>query len=409
MMHRGTAIRTIFRCIGVMLVSLVLSEAASSQSASLTDPPGFRLLLRLDGGKTTYKLAEPIQVEFACYSDNQQQYRSPCAAGADDPISTWAATLEVTALNRGARVAVDEVETRWIKRTLCPYSQEYFDPPNYPSYPIVGTEIRWRKLILTGHYPMSGGRFRIRAVTQIQTANSNVPGGARSAPVEIEVVDDQEWRTAVIRRTLDAISKLPPYASDAALDAELEKLRYMPDLDVLEWIVSQFGYANLAESHPDRASVAKFLRQYLDDNDEALPDNFKRMFHAVLALELASESPALYARAVKFQDALGKPARRDLADLRAWLLPRYRRLMLDIANSNVTTYRRNTRSNVDYDPEYKAEDLVRLSAPECINTKPFLSEAELRRFMREAGLNQKFIDEQIAQMLEARPDLKKPQ
>ena len=215
MMYRDTDIRTIFRYIAVTLASLVLSEATSPQSATFTDPPGFHLLLRLEGGKTTYKLGEPIQVEFACYSDNQQQYRSTCAGGADDPVSTWAATLEVTALNRGARVAVNEVETRWIERTLCPYSQEYFDPPYYPSYPPVGTDIRWRKLVLTGGYPMSGGRFRIRAVTQIQTT-SEVPGEARSAPVEIKVVDDQGWRTAVIRQTMDAISKLQPYASDAS-------------------------------------------------------------------------------------------------------------------------------------------------------------------------------------------------
>jgi hypothetical protein len=43
--------------------------------------------------------------------------------------------------------------------------------------------------------------------------------------------------------------------------------------------------------------------------------------------ELAAGSPKLYARAVAFQGALGEPSPRDLRDLRAWLLPRYRRLM----------------------------------------------------------------------------------
>jgi hypothetical protein len=59
----------------------------------------------------------------------------------------------------------------------------------------------------------------------------------------------------------------------------------------------------------------------------------KENVEAVLALELAAGSPKVYARAVAFQGTLGKLSRKDLRDLRNWLLPRYRRLMLEIAQS----------------------------------------------------------------------------
>jgi hypothetical protein len=196
---------------------------------------------------------------------------------------------------------------------------------------------------------------------------------------------------------MDTITKLGPDPPDTALEAELEKLRYIPDLDVLEWVVSQFGYYSVAENHPDRARVARLLRKYLKKNNVFPYRDFGPMVHTVLALELASESPSLYARAVAFGNALGESPRRDRAPLRAWLLPHYRELMLDIANSMAATQ----KHNVDYDPEQEAEALVELSVPECADTRPFLSRAQLQRFMRKAGLSQKFIHEQINHMDEA--------
>jgi hypothetical protein len=56
---------------------------------------------------------------------------------------------------------------------------------------------------------------------------------------------------------------------------------------------------------------------------------------------------------------------------------------------------------VDYDPEQEAEALVELSVPKCADTHPFLSRVQLQRFMRKAGLTQKFINKQINQMNEA--------
>jgi len=84
-------------------------------------------------------------------------------------------------------------------------------------------------------------------------------------------VDDLEWRFALFRETIDALSKLPPNSSEAAVNAELSRLNYMPDLEILRWMISQNGYDLLAMQHPNRASVAKFLREYLKTkiNDSA--------------------------------------------------------------------------------------------------------------------------------------------
>ena len=82
--------------------------------------------------------------------------------------------------------------------------------------------------------------------------------------------------------------------------------------------------------------------------------------------------------------------------------PRYQRLMLDVARSMVTTHKQSELAEDDL--QDKAEDLVKLNVPECSKARPFLSENELRHFMRDAGLKQAFIDEQIKNMREARAE-----
>lgn len=382
---------------GVALIILCLAGAGptAAQSAPVNDPAGFHLLLRLENNKTRYKLGEPIQVEFACYSDQPQRYNADCAADANDSLWTGI-TMEVTALDPGSKIALDEVETEWVERAVCPYPASLGGDGSYPSYPPVSGEPQWRKVTMTQHYPMSAGNFRVRAVTE-GTIAQGPEFVARSSAIEFKVVNDLRWRRVRIHQTVDAITKLGPDGSDTALDSEFEKLRYIPDLDVLKWGVSHFGYYGMAANHPDRARVAQFLRKFLKKNNVARRKNFGLMVHTVLALELAGESTSLYARAAKFGDALGEPSRRDLAVLRAWLLPRYRELMLDIANSMATA----AKHNVDYDSEEEAEVLVQLNVPECADTHPFLSKAELQRFMRKAGLTHEFIHEQINDMDQA--------
>jgi len=108
-----------------------------------------------------------------------------------------------------------------------------------------------------------------------------------------------------------------------------------------------------------------------------------------------------------FQGALGKPSSDDLRDLRAWLLPRYRQLLLEVARSMVTTHKRAPGSYEDNNLELKAEDLVSVNVPECSTTPNFLSESELRHSMRGAGLSSKFITGQIAEMRRARAEQQK--
>jgi hypothetical protein len=180
----------------------------------------------------------------------------------------------------------------------------------------------------------------------------------------------------------------------------------MPDLEVLHWLISEDGYDNDVGRHPNRAASAKFVHEYLDTkvgNNIRLKENIE----AVLALELAAGSPKLYSRAVAFQGALGEPSRKDLRDLRSWLLPRYRQLMLEVGRSMVTTHKNAPGSFEDDNLEFKAEDLVSLNVPECSNTQNFLSESELRLFMRDAGLSSTFITEQIGEMRKRRMELTK--
>jgi len=402
--------RVLFLWVTVLSATcLILSMPAACQSEPANAPPGFHLLLRLQGDKDRYKLGEPVQVEIGCYSDVPEQYRAACAGGADDTVATLA-TLEVTPVDLGAKLAVDPVETRWIMRTLCRYSQTLFDREKASgSYPAVTGNIHWRSVTLTRHFPMSVGRFQVLAVThglRFTTLHAGQAArgeafAASSAPVVISVVDDQQWRAAVIRQTMDALAKPRSTFSEAAFESELARIRYMPDLEVLQWMVSEFGYAGIAVNHPDRARVAKLVRQYLNDNIDGDSDHFKRTVHEALALELASDSPALYARAVRFQDVLGDPPRGDVVDLRAWLLPRYRRLMLDVGKSMATMQKCRFGSTDDSDLEAKAEDLVRLNVPDCRKARLFLSEKELRGLMRNGCLSPKFIDEQMTNMREA--------
>ena len=378
-----------------------LHYATAQENQSLPEPGGFHLLLRLAGDKKNYKLGELIQVEAGCYADEAQRYLSSCAAPADNPPLNWIG-LEVTPVGEGARIAADQVETHWIERAFCASKVENIDFPNYPAHPPVGKEMQWQKMTVTEHYPMSAGHFQIRALTWM---GSGPPIIVRSAPVEINVIDDPRWRAALFREVQDKFANMTS-GSEIAVNEELSKLTYLPDPEVFRWLVLKADRPYWADDYyPDRAFVAKVLREYLNENAEDY-DGVNRIVHTVLASELAAESPSLYKRASVFGDALGNPSPRDLRDLRAWLVPRYRRIMLDLADSMVANYNRGARNDERTDLEYtiqkRAEALVRLNVPECGFAKPFLSASELRRFMHDAGLSQQFINEQISTILTTR-------
>jgi hypothetical protein len=319
----------------------------------------------------------------------------------------------VVALDANSKLAVDPVETRWIGRTLCPSPQYPFgdDTPTTAdklAVIFVGPEPRWQKMTLREHYPMSGGRFRIRVSTRGRLLPEKQEFTASSLPVEISVVDDPQERAATLRGAIEASKALDPFSAPAtAFAAQYGKVEYFPDLESIHWLISEDGYGyGAAARHPDRAAMAKFLREYLNtkvSNNVRLKENVE----AALALELAVGAPKLYARAVHFQGAQGKPSPNDLRDLRAWLLPRYRRLMLAVAQSMVTTHKQAPGSFEDDNLEFKAEELVDLNLRERSNTPNFLSERELRHYMQEAGMSTKFIAEQIAEMRKAKMELTK--
>jgi hypothetical protein len=396
--------RSRIRYIALTFVCLILPGIVRSQFkfSPVADPPGLHLVLRLEGSKTAYMLGDSIMLEVAWYSDLPGRYSSACVNDTNGTLTP----AEVVALDSKSQVAVDPPETRWIGRTLCPFAQYPLSSDiltGQPEVIAVGAEAHWQKFALTEHYPMSGGRFRIRVSTTGHLLSKNQEFTASSAPVEIDVVDDPQSRAAILRDAVRATKALDPFTTPATTydEAGYWKVQFMPDLDALRWMISEGGYGREAAQHPNRAAMAKFLHEYLDtkvSNDIRLKENVE----ALLALELASSSPKLYARAVAFQDAVGEPSRRDVRDLRAWLLPRYRQLMMEIARSMVTTHKETPGSFEDDNMEFKAEELVDLNLHQCSGVPNFLSEDELRDFMREAGTNSDFIDEQIAKMREAR-------
>jgi hypothetical protein len=269
-----------------------------SVQSTVTGPPGFHLLLRPEGSKTTYKLGEPIILEVSCYSDLPQRYTSPCVESTDP----WLTDAEVIALDPKAKLALDPVETRWIDMTLCPSAQYDMTGDTGPpvvgggSLPVVGGEVHWRMVTLFAHYPMSGGRFRIRAVTRGATLPEGQVFTARSIPLEISVEDDRTSRLATLRKAMQAVKALDAFtAPGTAFSDEYERVEYMPDLEVLHWLISEDGYDINVGRHPDREAIAKFVHEYLDTkvgNDIQLKENVE----SVLALELATGSPKLYAR-----------------------------------------------------------------------------------------------------------------
>ena len=80
-MHRRQNNSIAFQATAVTLVCSVLSDVATPQSTPRTDLPGFHFLLRLEGGKTTYKLGEAIQVEFGCFSASAVTQNRPYRVG----------------------------------------------------------------------------------------------------------------------------------------------------------------------------------------------------------------------------------------------------------------------------------------------------------------------------------------
>jgi hypothetical protein len=116
-MHRARNSRIAFRCIVAILTCVGLPGIAASQSASVTDPPGFHLLLRPEG-KTNYKLGDPINLEVSCYSNLPERYSSPCVQDTD----SWLRDADFPLAIRFGRAVVSTIEKPFRKlraRSLC--------------------------------------------------------------------------------------------------------------------------------------------------------------------------------------------------------------------------------------------------------------------------------------------------
>src|SRR5258708_36238965 len=114
----------------------------------------------------------------------------------------------------------------------------------------------------------------------------------------------------------------------------------MPDLEVVHWFISENGYGWEAKVHPDRAAVAKFLREYLVT--KVWDIHLKETVEAVLPSELAGGLPQLYSLAVVV-GTIGELSRKNLLYLRSGLLPPYSPAMLVSARALVPTHQQGPR------------------------------------------------------------------
>src|SRR6476469_10019158 len=99
--------------------------------------------------------------------------------------------------------------------TLCPSAQYVLDDTGDAGearLPVVGQEVHWRMVTLSEHYPMSGGRFRIRIVTRGAMLPESRVFTASSTPLEISVEDDRVSRMATLREAMKAVKALDPFS-----------------------------------------------------------------------------------------------------------------------------------------------------------------------------------------------------
>jgi hypothetical protein len=136
--------------------------------------------------------------------------------------------FQVVPLDAGARVAPDPIETAWINEVLCP---GFFvscgvrnESPDQP----VGTDARWQQISLEKHYPMTAGRFSISVSGFDRETHHLIV--ATSPTIEVQVVDDREWRAKVMGHAKE-LSRQSPEA--------YELVSLFPDMETMRWLLAE--------------------------------------------------------------------------------------------------------------------------------------------------------------------------
>jgi hypothetical protein len=362
------------------------------------DPPGFQLLLRTPQENLSYKLGEKLELQYACVSEIPGQYFADCSP-----------EIDLVPLDYRAKTAVDLIETTWIDDVLCPGALVTCGATSMLPYYPVGTDPRWQSITIEKHYPMSAGRFTIVAFvwgTERQIGEFR----ATSVPIQIVVNDDAEWRAHLLQ-SAQQLSQDDPDA--------YELVSSFPDIGTMDWLVTAQGFQDTGlnyvslqakpaiEMHPDRGAMAELLRGRLQSELDG--DSIRDEIRDILAMNVAAEKPHLYDRARKYKLSV-----EEKRQMRRWLLPLRRQLLLEVGeslvkNSDALRHRIQDEDSDDGpdmdDLTSKAEVLVELSIPLCPGEySGVLTKPELRRFMLQAGFNPEFIIEQLANV----PTRKKP-
>jgi hypothetical protein len=356
-------------------------------------PTGFHVLLRKPRDRTAYKLGEKVELEVACISDIVGQYSSECHA-----------ELDLASVDVGAMLTVDAIQTDWVGGVLCPGRTmgtcgSFILPPDRP----VGNDISWTPVWPKKHFPVTAGKFSVTAsVSGFDRATDQVIR-ATSPPVDVEVVDEQLWREQTFERAVNASAE------------GYDLISLFPDVEAMRWLLSNQGFmaygypaaedskVNLIEVFPDRAAMASLLSDQLQNemNGEAISLEIDE----VLAMRLAAEEPTLYEKVTVNNNLLPSYSLSpdEFEQLRRWLLPRRRALLLEVGKSmkNDYAYQKELDPTDPYmdDLESKAEALVNLSISHCPDQKQSaLKGRELEHFMLQAGLNSKFIAKELARI-----------
>jgi hypothetical protein len=319
---------------------LLLGCPATAQESSL--------LLRGHEGKTTFRIGEPVKLEFACV-DASGNYLSPCFA-----------TLRVEP-RAGGKLALDPVDAFMLEDVLCAqYRVEFCGTPADLPKVEQSSQPKWHEVTLDENFPASAGRY---SVTASVDSSSDSPSGSSSAKpqtLEITITDDPDWKAKVLH---------------------FENCKYDEALTVL----------------PDARNAIAALREHLGDCAKQSDYALKVTIAAIVWLDLQSNHAGIYRRIREFHrphssDRPHPPYRQESPRIRRWVRARYRALVLATANQLVREYQSHPDKHGDADYNNEFDDAFKnWQKSITVGCWPFLSAAEIRRLLKATGRSDEYI------------------
>ena len=305
-------------------------------------------MLRGHEGKTTFRVGEPVTLEFACV-DAGGSYISLCAA-----------TLRVEP-RTGGKIALDPVNSYMLQDVLCAQYQVAFcgTPVDLPKAR-QSSQPKWHEVTLEEHFPASAGLYSVKASVDSFLDSPFESSSAKPQTLEITITDDPEWKAKVLH---------------------FENCKYDQTLTVL----------------PDARNAIAALRDRLGDCAKQSDDILNNTIAAIVWLDLQSNHTEIYQRIREFHsvhssDSMNPPHRREPAHIRRWVRARYRALVLETANQLVREYQSHPDKHreADYNNEFD-DAFTNWRKSITVGCLPFLSAPEIQRLLKAAGRSDEYI------------------